>query len=79
MLRAELIPRERTRDKLYSGVQQSDVIRFGAGGGIQESIALVKIAMSVRTLIIKGIVFTDITNESFGGFRSLFDQLSHLQ
>ena len=63
-------PSKMTREKLHSAVQSNDVNRLITGGSIQESAALIWPDMSRTTSITKSIIFTPITDDSFGGFPS---------
>ena len=63
-------PSKMTRDKLHSAVQSNDVNRLITAGSIQEYTALMGPDMSGTTSITESVIFTPITNESFGGFRS---------
>ncbi len=63
-------PSKMTRDKLHSAVQSSDVNRLITEGSIQEYTALMGPAVSGTTSITESVIFTPITDESFGGFRS---------
>ncbi len=63
-------PSKMTRDKLHSAVQSNDVNRLITGGSIQEYTALMGPDVSGTTSITESVIFTPITDESFGGFRS---------
>lgn len=69
-LESEACPSKMTRDKLHSAVQSSDVNRLITEGSIQEYTALMGPAVSGTTSITESVIFTPITDESFGGFRS---------
>ena len=58
-----------TREKLHSAVQSDDVNRLITGSSIQEYPALIGPDMSRTTSITESIIFTPITDVSFGGFR----------
>lgn len=57
-----------TREKLHSAVQSNDVNRFiTTGSSIQEYTALIGPDMTRTTSITESIIFTPITDDSFGG------------
>lgn len=63
-------PSKITREKLHSAVQSNDVNRLITGGNIQEYTALIGLDTSGTTSITESIIFTPITDDSFGGFPS---------
>ena len=60
-----------TREKLHSAVQSNDINRLITGGSMQEYTALIGPDVSRSMLITESIIFTPMTNNSFGGFPSL--------
>lgn len=63
-------PSKMTREKLHSAVQSNDINRLITGGSMQEYTALIGPDVSRSTSITESIIFTPMTDDSFGGFPS---------
>lgn len=63
-------PSKITREKLHSAVQSNDINRLITGGSMQEYTALIGPDVSRSTSITESIIFTPMTDDSFGGFPS---------
>ena len=63
-------PSKMTRDKLHSAVQSNDINRLITGGSIQEYTDLMGPDLSGTTSITESVIFTPITDDRLGGFRS---------
>jgi len=66
-------PPKITRDKLHSAVQSNDINRLITGDSIQEYTVLMGSDVSGTMSITGSVIFTPITDNSLGGFRSPSD------